>query len=75
MLGAYAGLYILVNYYDVEARCLFFTKANFLKKMTNTLQTAQSASQHFVCRISNSLFLCNKHFDQKLPDVLELAVF
>ena len=38
-MGAYSGLiYIFVNYYDVEARCAYFTNARVLIKMTSTSQ-------------------------------------
>ena len=74
MLGAYSGLIdIFVNYYDVEARCAFFTNARVLIKITSTSETALSSSQHFSGRTSHTLFLCNKYFDQKLPYALALA--
>ena len=76
MLGAYSGLIdIFVNYYDVEARCVFFTNACVLIKITSTSQTALSSSKHFSGRTSHTLFLCNKYFEQKLPDALALAAF
>ena len=74
--GAYSGLInIFVNFYDKEARCAFFTYARFLIKITSTSQTARSGYQHFLGRISNYPLLCNKTFDQKLPDALALADF
>ena len=76
MLGAYSGLIdIFVIYYDVEARCVFFTNACVLIKITSTSQTALSSSHHFSGRTSYTLFLCNKYFDQKLTDALALAAF
>ena len=76
MLGAYSELMnIFVNYYDVEARCAFFTHSRVLIKITRTSQTALSDSQHFSGRTSHTLFLCKKYFDQKLPDALAQAAF
>ena len=74
--GAYSCLNeIFVNIFDVEARCAFFTYAGFQMKITSTSQTTLSGSQHFLGRIGNPLFFCNKSFDQKLPDALALAGF
>ena len=76
MLRAYSGLIgSFVNFYDVEARCAFFTYAGFQMKIMSTSQTTLSGSQHFLGRISNPLLFCNKSFDQKLPDALALAGF
>ena len=76
MQGAYYGLInIFVNFYDEEARCAVFTYARFLIKITSTSQTARSGYQHFLGRVSNYPLLCNKTFDQKLPDALALADF
>ena len=57
-MGAYSGLIPnFVNYYDVEARCAFFINARFLMKITSASQIAQSVSQHFLGKISNTPFL------------------
>ena len=69
------SLIFFVNYYDVEARCVFFTNASVLIKITSTSQTALSSSHHFSGRTSHTLFLCNKYFDQKIPNALALAAF
>ena len=52
-----------------------FTNTGFLIQNTSTLQTALSESQRFSGRIGYILFLCNKYFDQNLPDALALAAF
>ena len=74
MLGAYSSLVdIFVNFYDVEARYAFFTYASFLIKITSIF-----VKQHEVALIGtmiNPLLLCNKSFDQKLPDALALVGF
>ena len=76
VLGAYSRLIdIFVNFYDVDARCAFFTYVDFLIKITSTSQTAYSSSQHFLGRISNPLLFCDKIFGQKLPDAIAPAGF
>ena len=72
MLGSYSGLiYIFVNIYDLKARCAFLSYARFLIRITSIF-----VKQHEVALIGtmiNLLLLCNKSFDQKLPDALALA--
>ena len=76
MLGAYSGLIgIFANFYDEEARYACFTLPRVLIKLTSISQTALGGSQHFLGRINYPLLLCNKSFDQKLPDALAIAGF
>ena len=53
----------------------FFIYSRFLIEITSTSQTSWSGSRHVLGRINNSLPLCNKRFDQKLPDAFALAGF